>query len=148
MQPAVACEQLQCSEPPAAPWRLQCPGEGAQWGAGTYHGAAVVHVVGVLVGVGTEVDAGRDTREGPAVLAAQPAVGAHVLVFHLQGETQTAGTERWERAVQPQQEPSALGHGQGSQAHSGIHIFLWNMQHLCLDANEIFRSGTIKCLGQ
>lgn len=56
----------------------------------TYHGAAVVHVVGVLVGVGTEIDARRDTGEGPAVLAAQPAVGAHVLVFHLKGEHTTA----------------------------------------------------------
>lgn len=59
----------------------------------TYHSAAVVHVVSVLVGVGAEVDARRDTGEGPPVLAAQPAVRAHVLVFHLQGK-QTTGTER------------------------------------------------------
>lgn len=52
----------------------------------TYHSAAIVHVVCVLVGMGTEVDAGRDTGEGPAILGAQPAVGAHVLVFHLKGE--------------------------------------------------------------
>lgn len=49
----------------------------------TYHRAAIVHVVCVLMGVGTEVDASGHPGEGPSVLAAQPAVWAHVLVLHL-----------------------------------------------------------------
>lgn len=52
----------------------------------TYHSAPIVHVVCVLVRVGTEINACSDTREGPTILGAQPAVRAHVLIFHLKGK--------------------------------------------------------------
>lgn len=58
-------------------------------GCCTYHSAPIVHVVCVLVGMGTEINARRDSGEGPAVLGAQPAVGAHVLIFHLEGKQTT-----------------------------------------------------------